>query len=325
MAAPHVSGVVSLMLAVNPDLTIAQIHDILIGTAHPFAAGTICARLGVCGAGLVNALDAVTAAKALVGVKWNFTDHWYNPQESGWGLQITAQGNLQFGTWYTYGADGLPFWFTMLLTRQGQDIFSGDVYVSSGTPFSAINGQPASPGGTKIGQATMFYDSLVDAVLIYTINGQTAVKPLQRIQFASPQTLCVYSTASRASDTNYQDLWWNPNESGWGINLTHQGNAIFATWFTYLDQGRPVWFYLIANRVSANQFSGRFAATLGVPASQINGSPALISTADIGSGTLTFSDGEHARFDYNVLGVAGSKLIQRQVFASPVTHCQPYQ
>jgi hypothetical protein len=313
------------MLAVNPGLTIAQIHDILIGTSHPFAPGSVCAQLGVCGAGLLNAGDAVAAAKAFVGVQWNFSDHWYNPNESGWGLQIAAQGNLQFGTWYTYGADGLPLWFTMLLSRQGQDIFSGDVYVNSGTPFFAINGQPASPGGAKVGQATVFYDSFFDAVLIYTINGQTAVKPLQRIQFASPQTICVYTSAARGSDTNYQDLWWNPKESGWGINLTHQGNTIFATWFTYIDQGRPAWFYLIANRVSANQFSGRFAATSGVPFYQINNSPALTKTADIGSGTLTFSDGEHARFDYNVLGVVGSKLIQRQVFASPVTHCQAYQ
>jgi hypothetical protein len=161
--------------------------------------------------------------------------------------------------------------------------------------------------------------------LIYTVNGQTAVKPLQRIQFASPQTLCVYSSASRAGDTNYQDLWWNPNESGWGINLTQQGNTIFATWFTYVDQGRPVWFYLIANQVNTNRFSGRFVATSGVPFYQINNSRALMNTADIGSGSLTFQDGEHARFDYNVLGVAGSKLIQRQVFASPATHCQPYQ
>ena len=325
MAAPHVSGVVSLMLAVNPNLTIAQIRDILIGTARPFTAGSKCAELGICGAGLLDAGKAVAAAKALVGVRWNFTDHWYNPQENGWGLQITAQGNLQFGTWYTYAADGLPLWFTMLLTRQGQDIFYGDVYVNSGNPFPAINGQPASAGGTKVGQATMFYDGFFDAVLVYTVNGQTNVKPLQRLQFASPQTFCVYSTGSRAGDTNYQDLWWNPSESGWGINLTHQGNTIFATWFTYLDQGRPVWFYLVANRVSANQFAGRFSATSGVPFSQINNSPAFISTVDIGSGTLTFSDGEHARFDYSVLGVSGSKSIQRQVFASPVTHCQPYQ
>jgi hypothetical protein len=170
----------------------------------------------------------------------------------------------------------------------------------------------------------MFYDGFFSAVLVYTISGQTSVKPLQRIQFASPQTLCLYSTGARKGDTNYQDLWWNPSESGWGINLTHQGNTIFATRFTYVDEGRPVWLYLVAERVSASQFTGRFAATSGVPFSQINHAPALINTVDIGSGSLTFQDGEHARFDYNVLGVSGSTAIQRQVFATPVTHCEPF-
>lgn len=29
-------------------------------------------------------------------------------------------------------------------------------------------------------------------------------------------------------------------ESGWGVNFTHQGDTIFATWFTY-DDGTPLW------------------------------------------------------------------------------------
>ena len=35
--------------------------------------------------------------------------------------------------------------------------------------------------------------------------------------------------------TNYNDLWWAAGgvESGWGINFAHEGDVIFATWFTY--------------------------------------------------------------------------------------------
>ncbi len=40
---------------------------------------------------------------------------------------------------------------------------------------------------------------------------------------------------------NYQGLWWNPLESGWGINFAHQGDIIFATWFTYDAGGKPWW------------------------------------------------------------------------------------
>ncbi len=41
---------------------------------------------------------------------------------------------------------------------------------------------------------------------------------------------------------NYTDLWWNPEESGWGINFTHQGEILFATLFTYGADGEPDWF-----------------------------------------------------------------------------------
>ena len=43
---------------------------------------------------------------------------------------------------------------------------------------------------------------------------------------------------------NHEGLWWNSpagSESGWGINLAHQGDEIFATWFTYAHEGNPMW------------------------------------------------------------------------------------
>lgn len=61
MAAPHVSGVVALMLEANPALTPAQVRSILIATARSVPN----CQLRDCGAGVVNALAAVRAAKAL--------------------------------------------------------------------------------------------------------------------------------------------------------------------------------------------------------------------------------------------------------------------
>lgn len=61
MAAPHVAGVVSLMLAVNPDLNMHTIVEILQQTATPFPVGSSC--IGICGAGIVNAGAAVREAE----------------------------------------------------------------------------------------------------------------------------------------------------------------------------------------------------------------------------------------------------------------------
>jgi serine protease AprX len=58
MAAPHVSGVVALMLEANPTLTPDQIKELLRSTATPMPGH----GEHQVGAGFVNALEAVTAA-----------------------------------------------------------------------------------------------------------------------------------------------------------------------------------------------------------------------------------------------------------------------
>jgi serine protease len=60
-AAPHVSGVVSLMLSVDPELTPVQVREALIRSARPFPAGAGCDNF-ICGAGIVDAEAAVRAA-----------------------------------------------------------------------------------------------------------------------------------------------------------------------------------------------------------------------------------------------------------------------
>ncbi|MGB8338585.1 MAG: S8 family peptidase [Burkholderiales bacterium] len=69
-AAPVVSGVVSLMLSVNPNLTPAQVAAILQTTARPFPtvpAGFIQCTPTTCGAGIVDASKAVAEANRLAG------------------------------------------------------------------------------------------------------------------------------------------------------------------------------------------------------------------------------------------------------------------
>jgi serine protease len=79
LAAPMVSGTVSLMLSLAPDLGAAQVHDILVATAQPFVAGSTCST-AICGAGTVNADAAVRAAQALAPAPTTVTvAEYYNP------------------------------------------------------------------------------------------------------------------------------------------------------------------------------------------------------------------------------------------------------
>jgi len=64
---PLVSGVAALMLGVAPELSAAQVRDILRNTAKPFPSGSTCIAAG-CGTGLLDAPAAVRAALISTGV-----------------------------------------------------------------------------------------------------------------------------------------------------------------------------------------------------------------------------------------------------------------
>lgn len=62
MAAPHVAGVASLVLSVDPDLSPSQVAGILESTARSFPSRTWCDRYNACGSGILDAFAAVRAA-----------------------------------------------------------------------------------------------------------------------------------------------------------------------------------------------------------------------------------------------------------------------
>ena len=171
--------------------------------------------------------------------------------------------------------------------------------------------------------ATLAFADADHASLAYTVNGVSQVKALQRQRF-SAQTTCMQTRATRAHTTNYQDLWWNSAESGWGINLAHQGDTLFATWFTYGAAGRGAWFVgPDVRRQPMGEFRGRLYRTSGRPFDRIAGAPAVVGDpVDVGEVAFTFADGEQGRFDYTVDGVRQSKAITRQRFGAGAPICR---
>ena len=66
MAAPHVAGVAALMVGVNPDLSPAQLRQVLVDSVQNFSASSTCDDQ-ICGAGLLDAENAVLMAMSTVG------------------------------------------------------------------------------------------------------------------------------------------------------------------------------------------------------------------------------------------------------------------
>jgi serine protease len=137
LSAPMVSGVVSLMLGVAPNLTADQVRSILTSSAKPFPPESTCST-SLCGAGIVNAQAAVQAAQATAGGV-NYTDlWWFGEAFNGTGVSIIEHHDVLFATWYVYDANGKGSWFVM--PGGGWDanhkIFSGAMYSTLGTPFN---------------------------------------------------------------------------------------------------------------------------------------------------------------------------------------------
>ncbi len=129
----------------------------------------------------------------------------------------------------------------------------------------------------------------------------------------------VLVSAALAVPNSYQGLWWNANQSGWGMSLTQHGNIIFAAIYTYDAAGQPVW-YVVPNCPLVNSACAGdiYRVTGGTsPLVAWNGSAKDVVKA--GSGTLSFASTTAGAFDFTLNGVTASKAITLQPLATGTT------
>jgi hypothetical protein len=253
---------------------------------------------------------------------------WWNApagSESGWGMNIAHQADIIFATWFTYDAAGRAWWLSMTANLVGGgNKFSGTLYKTSGPPFNATPFDPAHVVPVAVGTGALTFTSADTGTFTFTVNGITRSKAITR-QVFGPLPTCRFGTlAHLEAATNYQDLWWNDppgSESGWGLNVTHQGNTLFVTWFTYDVDGLPLWLSATAQKTSAATYAGTLYRTTGPAFSASPWNPASVAVVAIGNVTLTFADGNHATFAYTVNAVSQVKHITRQIFSGPGTVC----
>jgi len=119
-------------------------------------------------------------------------------------------------------------------------------------------------------------------------------------------------------------LWWNPNESGWGISFTQRRNVIFAAWYTYDGSGSGKWYVASAcEMASAGLRDGRCIGKLyevsGPTFFGATFDPTLVRPVEAGDLQVDFSDPDHASMRYSAGGVARTIAIERQVFQTGTT------
>lgn len=136
----------------------------------------------------------------------NYTDLWYNPLESGWGVAITQHASGQaYAMWYTYDprepdptspGNFKPLWVVMSGGNwTSPTTITGPVYVLNGTPFFQSGSNRTQ---TQVGSFTIHFVDFSHAEFTYNITPPTGLvasdpafglptlsgtKQMERIQF----------------------------------------------------------------------------------------------------------------------------------------------
>lgn len=235
---------------------------------------------------------------------------WWNPSESGWGVNLTQRGNIVFGVWFTYDSAGNPRWYVAPHCELPSTVLAGascteTLYKAEG---GAVIGKPFDPKAVSIspaGRITLDFQSGDAGRFSYILDGVVRTTALSRQPFGS----------GAIAGRDFTDLWWNSSESGWGLSITQQGSVLFLAWFVYDESGKPKW-YVASNcalLATIDGCNGTLYEAKGPPfGAQFESS--LVTVTVVGNISVKFLDANNGEFSYTIEGVSGQKRISRQLF-----------
>ena len=127
-------------------------------------------------------------------VRLDYSGHWWDPNDSGWGLFIwhDARDNV-LAAWFTYGADGKPIWYVFQPTWQTFAATTTTPMRQTSRPPGTTIPPPNPTTYTSVGTASLDFTVLGNAALAsalgdagtftYTFTGgPTTVRNIQRFK-----------------------------------------------------------------------------------------------------------------------------------------------
>lgn len=130
-------------------------------------------------------LALAIASMSNVARATDYGDLWWNPAEGGWGMQTAHQADSLFITFYVFGVDGKPTWFTALATATapGGSTFTGTLVTTVGPYYGGPFAPPAV--NRSAGTVTFQASSPTRGTVTYTVDGVTVTKPVERFLLSS--------------------------------------------------------------------------------------------------------------------------------------------
>lgn len=110
----------------------------------------------------------------------DWSDIWWAGQaESGWGVNFINADNFIFATFFVYGPNNQPIWYTAQLTVDANGVWSGPLYLTTGTYFGAP-WNTANNSVTQVGSATFNPNTSFSGTFTYNVNNVNVSKQIQR-------------------------------------------------------------------------------------------------------------------------------------------------
>jgi YVTN family beta-propeller protein len=230
---------------------------------------------------------------------------WFNPNESGWGINFTQRGNDIFALWFTYDSAGNAKWYAGPNCTVSANSCSGTLYQVTGPTFFGTDFDPSKRNVTAVGSLTVNFSGNDAASFTYNVGSITRTVAIQREPIAT----------GAAPQINYTDLWFNPDEPGWGIAITHQASVMFAVWFVYDGSGNPTW--IVVPNCPVDSTGGRCAGdayrTTGPPLGTSFDST-RVQVFPAGGMALSFPDPNNGQINYLNDNLFVTKRITRELF-----------
>lgn len=276
-------------------------------------------------------------SRAADPVPANYSGIWWKASESGWGVAVDHRYGTIFTAFLTYDDLNRATWYFMPRGKRhipdpmddiDENTFQGEMYQARVDPQERDFRFPRRVSVVRIGDAGFHFDPRGGESIFWPglpSATQAHWKSVTRLAFAGKTRDCAGDNLPLDAP-GYQGMWWNApagSESGWGIYVAHQGDALFAIWLTYSHGGYPEWFSIELRKTGTNEYRGPIVRTTG-PSPMGEYDPASVRRWTEGYATLTFTDRDNGVFTAigdPIEGVEMRKSITRMMFEPVEAYC----
>ena len=130
------------------------------------------------------------AIKAAPYVRLDYSGHWWDPNDSGWGLFIWQDARSRvdsvLAAWFIYGADGKPIWYVFQPPWSTSNATMETALLRTSRPPGAAVLPPGPTTNVSVGTASLDFTNTGTGdvgKLTYTFTGgATVVRNIQRFK-----------------------------------------------------------------------------------------------------------------------------------------------